>query len=289
MSKEKKKPQENLYTRLMHRYRISVGREDTKQEVWSITASKMQHILTLVAGVAAICFIVFALFAWTPLHNILPGYLKSDARSQIVDNALRVDSLDNQIKLREQYIKNIARILTDDIPLDSIILNDSIAATLDSAQSWTPDMLTKSSPEAQAIVNAYENEEQFNLTMLPQPTEGILFHTPVKGKIIKTFNPREGNYGIEIEVNRNTPATAVLDGTIVAITHTIAQGYVVVVQHNNNYVSIYRNMADCYKKTGNKVVTGERIGTVGNTASNIAPFELWHNGIAVDPQQYITF
>lgn len=289
MSKEKNKSQENLYTRLMRRYRISINQADTDKVAWSITTAKLHYILLLIGSVVAIVFIVFSLFAWTPLHNILPGYLKSDARTEIVDNALRVDSLDNQIKLRERYIQNIARILTDDIPLDSIILNDSIVATLDSAQSWTPDMLTKSSPETQAIINTYEKEEQFNLTMLPQPTEGILFHIPVRGEIVKKFNPQQGNYGIEIEVSRHTPITAVLDGTVVAVIHTIAQGYVVIVQHNNNYVSIYRNVANSYKRVGDKVVSGERIGTVGNATSNITEFELWQNGIAVDPLLYITF
>lgn len=289
MSKKNKKQKQNLYSRLTRRYRISMQQIDTNKEVWNTTTSQIQNILIILAAVSVIGFIIFALFAWTPLHNILPGYLKSEARTQIVDNALRVDSLSYQIKLREQYINNIARILTDDIPLDSIVINDSIAASLDSAQSWTPDILTKSSPESEAFARNYEKVEQFNLTMLPQPSEGILFHVPIKGKIIKTFNPSQGKYGIEIEAARQTPITAVLDGTIVAVTHTIAHGYVVILQHNNNYISIYRNIIDNYRKVGDNVVTGERIGTVGSATNNITEFELWHAGIAVDPLKYIAF
>lgn len=289
MSEKRYQKVKEIYTRLTRRYRISVHQTDSNKEVWNTTTSQIQSIVILVVAVAAIGFVIFSLFAWTPLHNMLPGYLKSETRTQIVDNALRVDSLSNQIRLREQYINNIARILTDDIPLDSIVINDSIAASLDSAQSWTPDILTKSSPESEAFARAYEKEEQFNLTMLPAPTEGVLFHIPIKGKIVKTFNPQQGKYGIELKAARQEAFTAVLDGTIVSVAHTISQGYVVAIQHNNNYVSIYRNIADCLGKTGDKVVAGERIGTLGNDSNDTAYFELWHTGIAVDPLKYIAF
>lgn len=276
--------------RLTRRYRIILQENDTNKEMWSATTSQLQNIIIVIAVVMAIGFAIFALFAWTPLHNILPGYLKSEARSQIVDNALRVDSLHHEMQLRERYYNNIARILTDDIPLDSIILNDSIAASLDSAQSWTPDILTKSSPESEAFAREYEKEEQFNLTMLPTHSDGIHFHIPIKGTIIKVYDPTQGHYGIEIEAaSARAPITAVLDGTIVACSHTISNGYVVVIQHNNNFVSIYRNVSDNLRNIGDKVVAGERIGTVGTAINDIVKFELWHAGVAVDPMKYIVF
>lgn len=275
--------------RLTTRYRIVLQQEDDNKEVWSGKTSRLQVILLICLFVAIIGGGMFALFAWTPLHNILPGYLHRETRIQIIDNAIRLDSLTRQMQLRDQYMENIARILNDEIAIDSITLNDSIAASLDSVTKWTPDILSKSSPESEAFAQEYEKNERFNLTMLPSLSEGILFHTPLTGKIIKTYNPQQGSYGIEIETTRNTAVSAVLDGSIVAITHTIANGYVVVVQHNNNFISIYRNVGECLRKVGDKVNAGQRIALVGTATNNIAQFELWYAGTAINPQQYIVF
>lgn len=275
--------------RLTTRYRIVLQQEDDNKEVWSGKTSRLQVILLICLFVAIIGGGMFALFAWTPLHNILPGYLHRETRIQIIDNAIRLDSLTRQMQLRDQYMENIARILNDEIAVDSITLNDSIAASLDSVTKWTPDILSKSSPESEAFAQEYEKNERFNLTMLPSLSEGILFHTPLTGKIIKTYNPQQGSYGIEIETTRNTAVSAVLDGSIVAITHTIANGYVIVVQHNNNFISIYRNVGECLRKVGDKVNAGQRIALVGTATNNIAQFELWYAGTAINPQQYIVF
>ena len=205
-------------------YRIVILQDDNNKEVWSGKTTRLRVILLMSFVVFIIGFGVFALFAWTPLHNILPGYLKSETRIQIVDNALRLDSLTRQMELRELYMENIARILNDEISVDSITLNDSNASNLDSAKMWKPDILSKSSPESEAFAQEYEKDERFNLTMLPTPNEGLLFHAPLTGSIIKKFNPQQHSYGIEIQAARNAAVSAVLDGTIISITHTIAHG-----------------------------------------------------------------
>ena len=270
-------------------YRIIIKPMDSDNEVWSGKISRLRVMVLTAVVVFILGFGMFALFTWTPLHYILPGYLKHETRAQIIDNAVRLDSLTRQMELRELYMENIARILNDEISIDSIVLDEATAANLDSVKKWTPDILSKSSPESEAFSQEYEKDERFNLTMLPTPNEGILFHPPLSGNIINTFNPQQGCYGIEIQGARNASVSAVLDGTIISITHTISHGYVVMVQHNNNFVSIYRNVGECMRQVGAKVTTGERIALVGKTDNNALLFELWHAGIAVDPRIYISF
>ena len=274
---------------LLTPYRISIKQIDGDKELWSGKISRLRAILLAAIVVFIFGFGMFALFAWTPLHYILPGYLKYETRAQIIDNAVRLDSLSRQMELRELYMENIARILNDEISIDSIALDEATAANLDSVKKWTPDILTKSSPESEAFAQEYEKDEQFNLTMLPTPNEGLLFHPPLLGNVINTFNPQYGSYGIEIQAARNASVSAVLDGTIIAITHTIAHGYVVMVQHNNNFVSIYRNIGECMRQVGSKIEAGERFALVGTIDNNALLFELWHAGIAIDPRIYITF
>ena len=272
----------------MQRFRVGIYNEaDT--ELWSGTTTRVGATAIVSVIVLFIGFIMFALFAWTPLHNILPGYLRADARAQAIDNVLRVDSLSREIDIRNLYMENIYRILTDDIPLDSIVINDSIAATLDSVKRWTPEILTKSSPESEAFSNAYEESEEYNLTMLPPPSEGLQFYPPLSGNIVREFAPQSKMYGIDIQAARMASASSVLDGTVISITHTIDRGYVMVVQHNNNYMSVYSNIGECMRQVGDNVLAGERIGRVGTVTNNVLHFELWRNGVARDPVKYIVF
>ncbi len=276
-------------SQLTTRYRLIIKQIDNDKEVWNSSITRLRAILLIILVVFISGFGMFALFAWTPLHYILPGYLKNETRVQIVDNAIRLDSLTRQMELRQLYMENIARILNDEITIDSIALDEVTAANLDSVKKWTPDILSKSSPESEAFAQEYEKDERFNLTMLPTPNEGLLFHIPLSGNIVKTFNPQQGAYGIEIQAARNAAVSAVLDGAIIAITHTIAHGYVIIVQHNNNFASIYRNIGESLRQVGDKVTAGERIALAGTTENNTILFELWHTGIAVDPLTYIAF
>ncbi len=276
-------------SKLLQRFRIKLYSDNDDSELWSGSSTRI-GLLAIASGVVLfIGTIMFSLFAWTPLHNILPGYLRAEARAQAIENVLRVDSLSHEMNVREVYMANIYRILTDDIPLDSIVLNDSIAASLDSVKRWTPEILTKSSPESEAFSREYEESEEYNLTMLPPPSEGILFYPPLSGNIVKSYAPENKMYGIDIQAARMSSASSVLDGTVVSITHTIGNGYVMVIQHNNNYMSVYANLGGCMRQVGDNVMAGERIGRVGTAMNDVLHFELWANGTSIDPRKYIVF
>jgi murein DD-endopeptidase MepM/ murein hydrolase activator NlpD len=70
-------------------------------------------------------------------------------------------------------------------------------------------------------------------------------------------------------------------------------GYVIYIQHRSNIISVYKHNAELLKNTGDKVKAGEAIAIIGNTGKlSTGPhlhFELWYNGTALDPQQYIDF
>ena len=117
----------------------------------------------------------------------------------------------------------------------------------------------------------------------------------IKGKIIKAYNPKEGHFGIDIQCPRNTAVSAVLDGTIVSAGYTIDYGYVVYIQHSNNYLSVYKYNSGILKNIGDKVSGGEKIAVTGwedgksSKQSCVAEFQLWHMGQSLDPEKYITF
>ena len=91
----------------------------------------------------------------------------------------------------------------------------------------------------------------------------------------------------------NSRISAVLGGTVLFAGWTIQAGHVIFLLHGNNLTSAYMHNAELLKKTGDQVKAGEAIAIIGNTGElTTGPhlhFELWHNGIPVDPEKYIVF
>jgi septal ring factor EnvC (AmiA/AmiB activator) len=98
---------------------------------------------------------------------------------------------------------------------------------------------------------------------------------------------------LDITPNTDESVKATMDGTVIFSGWTPEFGYIVSVQHQNNWLSIYKYNAAVYKELGTYVKAGETIGITGYTDKENPKkrlrFELWHNGIAVNPLNYIVF
>jgi len=154
------------------------------------------------------------------------------------------------------------------------------------------------SPEEIELINRIEAEDKYNLAF-DEPSQGInakldfLFMTPLNGLIITGFQPAQKHYGIDIVAKKDEPVKATLDGKVVLATWTSETGNVIAVQHKNNLISFYKHNAVLLKQAGDYVTAGEAIAIVGNsgelTSGPHLHFELWHNGTAIDPQNFIAF
>ena len=75
--------------------------------------------------------------------------------------------------------------------------------------------------------------------------------------------------------------------------YTANNGFVVVVQHVGNLVTVYKHLSSVLKREGTKVKAGEVLGVAGSQGERMKEpylhFELWHKGTALDPTQYISF
>ena len=82
-------------------------------------------------------------------------------------------------------------------------------------------------------------------------------------------------------------------GTVILSTYTAETGYLIEIQHNQDFVSVYKHCGSLLKREGDAVKGGEAIALVGNTGElSTGPhlhFELWHKGRAVNPELYIVF
>jgi murein DD-endopeptidase MepM/ murein hydrolase activator NlpD len=121
----------------------------------------------------------------------------------------------------------------------------------------------------------------------------IHFFVPLKGLVTNKFNAGTTHFGVDMVSVANSLISSVLSGTVIFAGWTLDTGYVIYIQHRNNLVSVYKHNAELLKDVGDVVIAGDAIAIIGNSGElSTGPhlhFELWQNGIAIDPELYIDF
>lgn len=271
------------------KYRVSILNENTLEESWHVRLSRFS-VFMLASTFMLFTFILLTLIIFTtPIRSYLPGYGDAGNRSVIFQSSMQADSLVRQIELQKGYVSILKQIIVGDIQPDSI-------ASLDSVQlKERAQVLLEKSNREKEFVESYERDEKYNLASIDvKPNENMyVFFRPTKGVISSSFNLSEQQYGIFLITSPNESVVSVLGGTVVYSAFTFDYGWVVQVQHENNYLSIYKNNTKVLKKVGDEVKAGQSIAITGDaTAKNTGSqfyFELWKQGKPVDPEEVIIF
>jgi murein DD-endopeptidase MepM/ murein hydrolase activator NlpD len=275
--------------KLRFQYRVSVLNENTLEESWHVRLSRLS-VLVYASSLVFATFILLTLLIFaTPIRYYLPGYGESGDRSNIINESMLADSLLHDAKLQTGYLNVIRSIFEGKIKPDSI-------AELDSVQfkQLADKHLEKSSSEKE-FVKEFEDKEKYNLATIEQNyNENVfVFFRPTKGVISSTFDMAEKQYGISMITSIGETVQSVLAGTVIYAGFTFDFSYVIQIQHENNYISIYKNNSRLLKKVGDNVRAGEGIAITGNEASakagNQFYFELWQMGKPVNPEDVIIF
>jgi murein DD-endopeptidase MepM/ murein hydrolase activator NlpD len=279
-----------LMKKLKHKYRLVFFNDLTFEEVWHLRLSLL-NVLSVVGTVSILMIsLVIALMAFTPLRELIPGYLSENERRATVRNSLRLDSLDRQLHVRDHYFENLKALMAGEDRVGD-------ETPLDKPKTYKNVKFTKSVQDS-LLRKRIEEEEQFNFSVTSEKKqEGsiseIHFFPPVKGIVSNAYNAQESHFGIDIVGAPNEVVKATLDGTVVMASWTIETGWVIQIQHQNNIISVYKHNANLLKKVGNMVRAGDAIAIIGNsgelTTGPHLHFELWYNGKPVNPQDYIIF
>jgi len=278
-----------FWKKMRFKYKLSFLNENTLEEVFTLRLSRLSGLMTVAVFVAILIALTSIVIIITPIRNYLPGYLDSEVREIMIDNALRTDSLQQKLMIQSQYLNNVSAILRGDMPIDEVRRGDTV---LDNSNL----NIEKSKQTAEFIRN-YEEEERYNLNVISQTPsvhlDNLFFYKPVKGVVSSEFNAKENHFGIDIAAKPKESVLATLKGTVISAGFDANYGYVIHLQHSNGYVSVYKHNELLLKKTGEEVDSGEVIALVGNTGSlstgDHLHFELWYKGKAVDPREYIKF
>lgn len=240
------------------------------------------------AAAVGVAVLTTLLLCFTPLRTLMPGYLTPQSREQVINFALRVDSLEEAVARQNMYVTNLQDILRGRVHIDSVVSIDTLTALR------AADLMEQTERE-KAFARQYEETERYNLTTQASRVSGVQglnLNVPVRGVVQHTFDPMASHYGIDIVSTPDAALLAVLDGTVLVSAFSPATGQTIVLQHNSDLVSVYAQCGSLLHKTGDKVKAGEALATaVPLVEGEQTPihFELWHKGIPLDPTVYIAF
>ena len=274
------------------KYRFSVINDTTFEEVWRVRLTQYSAFLLISFLVIFIIGATTSLIAFTNLREFIPGYPDVTMRRNILISAIRLDSLDRELALRDKYFANLNAIISGKEPVN-------MYSQQDTSKNYS-DIVFNNSPEDSALRTRVENEERYNLTLEPSASEtisslaGMHFFPPVKGIISGRYDVRTRHFGTDIVTKPKAVVSSALNGTVIFTGWTMETGYVIEVQHPNNIVSVYKHNASLLKETGDLVRAGEAISIVGDsgemyTSGPHLHFEIWYKGSPLDPEKHILF
>ena len=287
-----KKNNRKFINKLTHKYRLVFLNDSTFQEVGYIRLSRLNIISVTGTLMIFLIALTYISIAYTPLREIIPGYPDAEMRTNIINNRIRLDSLEIELRYRDQFFENLAVIISGNEPNNFLNLDtDSLKNDYKSIQ------FTRSSADSALRQEVGLTTRLYIPTVEPPQIntrfEKMHFFPPARGIVTNSFNPMNNHFGTDIVAAPNEVVKATLDGTVIMATWTLETGYVMQIQHNNNLISLYKHNAELLKKVGTRVKAGDAIAIVGNsgelTTGPHLHFELWHNGIAMNPEDFIVF
>ncbi|MBO5084048.1 MAG: M23 family metallopeptidase [Bacteroidaceae bacterium] len=286
---KRRKDTEGFWKYFFRRYDVIYTQHRGKDVEHRISTSRFIISLYVCALILVVAALTVLLLFYSPLKRLMPGYVSPEVRQQIVETSMRIDSLHEAVQRHQLYVMNIQDILRGEVKVDSINTIDSLTVLR------SEDLMERTERENE-FVRRYEETEKYNLTsqtLRKSEMEGLHFYPPVRGLLADPFNPADLHFGVDVLVTNDKNVNAVLDGTVVMSGYTANNGYVVVMQHTGNLVSVYKHLASTLVREGEKVKAGEVLGIAGVQGDKaLQPYlhiELWHKGTALDPTQYISF
>lgn len=285
---EKEKRGKIIKKKLLHTYRLVVLNDATFEERFSF---KLNRLNVFVFGILSALFLIAIttlIIAFTPLREYIPGYSSTALKKKATLLTFKVDSLQQAILINDQYISSIKKVLTGDVKTVSFNKDSIVAAAKLEADSLD----LQASQLDLALREKVDREDKYN-PLTDYTIQDFIFSTPVKGTISSGYNPKENHFAVDVVALKDAPVKAAADGTVVFAEWTADTGYLILIKHPNNFISVYKHNASLLKVQGELVTAGEVIATVGNTGTlTTGPhlhFELWMDGVPMDPTNFIDF
>lgn len=269
------------------KYQVQVLDVEHFENKANFKLSALQIFGAFVTIMTLLVFLTIYLVAFTGLREYIPGYADQKSRQKMNDLVIQTDSLEEQVISNEKYILNLQNIFTDKITKDEPYKKDTTKkySNIKNIKSKDDSLLRQEVQDAEKY-NIEANKASAGMS-------NILFFTPLRGNIVQKFQAEKRNYGLTISTKKDETVKCILDGTVIFSAWTPEDSYIIAVQHNDQFVSIYKHCSSPLKKEGDYVKAGEPMAFVAQTSGVIKDpyiiFELWYRGTPIDPAKFILF
>lgn len=258
--------------------RLDYVNEAAFSRVWSIRFNRAQAVALAAIAIAAIAALVYVIMAFTPMRRLLPGALDTDTRALYIDATLRLDSLQRAIRVNQRYLSDVQAIITGTLDPDS-------AMRANTPVLQAGDTLIPPSQAEQEFVRRFENTRRYELSVLaPIAAEAMAFYSPAPAA---EPVPDPDRLSVLLRGARAQGIDAIYRGTVIAV-YTDPRGlYTIIIQHPNEFISIYSGLADTYVTPRATPSAGSRIGQT--PPDGTFRFQLLHKGTPLNPTDYVAF
>jgi murein DD-endopeptidase MepM/ murein hydrolase activator NlpD len=286
------KPKKTISNWLTSRYQLVIRNEENFAEKTSVGFTYSKVILFSVI-LFSVIFIISLFLSKTLLAKWFdPRHAQIEMNRQLVQLKDQFDSLSIEVDRKDQFILNFQRVLSGDT---SEFKDPAEIMNAETRQS-TRHEEGKTEPTDSAFRREFEKSDLslVSLTSVKyRELQETFFFSPITGFISDRYDMKRGHYGVDVVAKTNEAVKNVADGSIIFASWTQDAGYVIMIQHRGNLISVYKHNAELLKKVGTFVNAGEIISIVGNSGEMTdgphLHFELWYNGNPLNPEDFVTF
>ena len=268
-------------------FRFAIINDNSLEEVFNIKFSRARLLWLTAAILLAISVIFILLLGYTPLRNLIPGKSKTHVQNELIMMIQKADSLEKSLGNYSLYTKNLKKVLSDSVSLDSVqdLFREGFTVKEFDFKPSVEDSILRAEVEAEESISLNSNLKEKKLNSF--------FIKPVDGLITEGFNKKIGHFGVDVVSKKGAFISSIDDGMVLFSSWTHEFGYVLIIKHQNSFISFYKHNSEVFKSKGDYVKSGETIAIIGNSGKySTGPhlhFELWKGSSPVNPVNYILF
>ncbi len=271
-------------SRLGKNLKFSIINPDTFKEVFSFNSNLIRVFsLTLILLLATMLLFISFLGGFDSFFRSIE---MSAERDQLESQSEQLNELYSKMESQEKYINNIKNILNNET-------QNGLASDTSNIKLIEVDisaMVLKQTASEKALSKKVKDDMSTGFSEVNKAI--VYFGSPAVGFVSQDFNVKN-HPGVDVVTEKDQVVKSCLAGTVVYAGFTRKDGHIVIVEHQEGYISIYKHNKRVLKKIGAKVQLGDPISIVGNTGENSdgphLHFELWHDQKAVNPEEYLSF
>jgi murein DD-endopeptidase MepM/ murein hydrolase activator NlpD len=282
------KSEPGFWSKLKNHYRFQVIDTSTYDVRWVFELSRLNVVTAFSVLFLLLLALSFALFSLTPLRFLLPGYVGNNAEEKraVIELKMKSEALEAQLKSDQKFIANLQQILLDSIPVHEDYLEEQQRLLQVDTELFFPQtgkLETRFRKDFELLLKQGNNQEVSGKAYVLS-----ILQKPVEGKAVAIADQVAGSRTLHIKGKGDAGITSVLAGLVIARYKAGTETHLYI-QHEEYIVSAYKFEGVAVVNQGEWVDAGQLIGSLDEKGEEILHLDLWANGEAIAPGQYLKY